>query len=138
MQGEGERVVVVGALDPLFAREGSAYQQAIGAVDGDAAREGVVDGEALDVCGRVVASPFIHIAHQVEVNRVLTHQLLAHVLQLHALHVCGLEPQCKLGEEIHESEGIHESPIPLAGAHILTVHIGCPQIAPSIPASGAP
>ena len=96
-----------GALDPLLPRDGSAYQQAIGAVDSDTAGERVVDGEILDIRGRVVASLFIHVACQVEVNWVLTNQLLAHVLQLHALQVCGLESQCKLGEQSPESERVH-------------------------------
>lgn len=96
-----------GALDPLLPWEGSAYQQAIGAVDSDTAGECVMDGEILDIRGRVVAPLFIHVACQVEVDWVLTNQLLAHVLQLHSLQVCGLESQCKLGEQSPESEGDH-------------------------------
>lgn len=83
----------------MGAGRGIAYQQAVGAVDGDAAGERVVDGQAPDVRGWVVASLLIHISRQVEVDWVLTHQLLPHVLQLHALQVCRLEPQRKLGEE---------------------------------------
>ena len=74
-------------------------------MDGDTAREGVVDGQVPDVCGRVVAALFIHITGQVEVNRVLAHQLLPHVLQLHALQMCRLKAQCKLGKQRQESGG---------------------------------
>lgn len=66
-----------------------------------------MDGEILDIRGRVVAPLFIHVSCQVEVDWVLTNQLLAHVLQLHALQVCGLESQCKLREQSPESEGVH-------------------------------
>lgn len=65
---------------------------------GDAARERVVDGELPDVGGRVVASPSVHVARQVEVNGVLPHQLLPHVLQLYALQVGRLKAQRELEE----------------------------------------
>lgn len=95
----------VAFLWPIFREEAVAQrviahdvlgQQAIGAMDCDAARECMMDGEVPDVCGWVITSPFIYITGQVEVNRVLTHQLLSHMLQLHALQVCCLKSQSKL------------------------------------------
>lgn len=87
-----------------------AYQQAVGAVHRDAARERVVDGELADVRGRVVASLLVHVARQVEVDGVLPHQLLPHVPQLHALQVRGLKAQCKLQEGRRGSEGLERCP----------------------------
>lgn len=77
-------------------REGGAYQQAIGAVHGDTARKRVVDGELPDVGGWIVASLGVHITCQVEVDGVLPHQLLPHVLQLNAFQVRRLKAQCEL------------------------------------------
>ena len=104
VSGEGVR-----GSRSLLPREGGAYQQAVGAMDSDTARERVVDGQVPDVRGRVVASPLVHVACQVEVDRVLAHQLLAHVLQLDALQVGRLEPQRELGEESRESGGVREA-----------------------------
>lgn len=60
------------------------HQQAIGGVDGEAAREGVVDGESVHVCRLPVASALVYIPAYVKVERVPASQaLLAHVLQLH-------------------------------------------------------
>lgn len=81
---------------PSPREEAGTYQQAVGAVDGHAAGEGVVDGEVPDGGGRVVASPAVQVPRQVEMDRVLAHQLLPHVLQLHALQVRRREPQCEL------------------------------------------
>lgn len=63
-----------------------------------------MDGEVPDVRGWVVAAPLVHVPGQVEVDRVLAHQLLPHVLQLHALQMRRPEPQRKLGEESRQSE----------------------------------
>lgn len=53
-------------------------------MDGEAAREGVVYGEAVHIGGLPVASLLVHVATHVEVDRVATPlALLAHVLQLH-------------------------------------------------------
>lgn len=113
-------------------REGGAYQQAIGAMDCDAARECMMDGEVPDVCGWVIASPFIYITGQVEVNRVLTHQLLSHMLQLHALQVCCLKSQSKLGEENQESEEpMRCFGISLASAHIPKMQRHCSLSVPT-------
>lgn len=75
------------------------YQQTIGAMDSDAAGECVVNGEVPDVRRWVIAPLFIQISSQVEVNWVLAHQLLPHVLQLHTLQVGCFKPQCKLQQE---------------------------------------
>lgn len=97
-QGAAGGAAGEGPPGPFFPEEG-AHQQSVGAVHGDAAREGVVDGQLADVGGRVVAALLVQVPRQVEVNRVLAHQLLPHVPQLHALQVCRLETQCKLGRE---------------------------------------
>lgn len=97
--GRGE-----GTWGPLLPQGEGTYQQAVGAMDGDAAREGVVDGEVPDVRGWVVAALLVHIPSQVEVDGVLAHQLLPHVLQLHALQMRRREPQRELGEESQQSE----------------------------------
>ena len=53
-------------------------------MDGDAAGEGVMYGESVDVGGLPVAPPLVHIPAHVEVERVAAFlALLAHVLQLH-------------------------------------------------------
>lgn len=75
------------------------YQQTVGAMDSDAAGECVMNGKVPDVGRGVIASLFIQISSQVEVNWVLAHQLLPHVLQLHALQVGCFKPQCKLQQE---------------------------------------
>lgn len=81
-------------------------------MDSDAAGECVVDGEVPDVRRRVVASLFIQIPGQVEVNWILAHQLLPHVLQLHALHVGCFKPQCKLQQEKESQERPKAAPDP--------------------------
>lgn len=96
-----------------------------------------MDGEVLDVRGRVVAAPLIHVPCQVEVDRVLTHQLLSHVLQLHALQMCGREPQCKLQEESRESGGRESFTDPARWDPHSKVRMGHPQRASLIPAPGS-
>lgn len=88
------------------------YQQTIGAVDSDAAGECVVDGEVPDVRRWVIASLFIQISSQVEVNWVLAHQLLPHVLQLHTLQVGCFKPQCKLQQENESQKSPKAAPAP--------------------------
>lgn len=50
-------------------------------MDCDAAGEGVVDGAFLHIRWGVVASFLIHISCHMEMNWVMPHCLLAHVLQ---------------------------------------------------------
>lgn len=60
------------------------HQQSIGGVDGDAAGEGVVNGEPVHVGGLRVATPLVDVPAHVEVKGVATRlALLAQVLQLH-------------------------------------------------------
>lgn len=66
-------------------------QQPVGCVDGDAAGEGVMDGQAGDGGRGVVASSLIYVAVHVEVDRIVSQRLLPHVLQLHPRHVHGPE-----------------------------------------------
>lgn len=58
-------------------------QQSTGAVDGYTAGKRVVDGEIADRCRWVVTSFLIHVSVHMEMDRVVSHCLLAHVLQLH-------------------------------------------------------
>lgn len=63
----------------------------------DAAGEGVVNGDPLDVGGGIVAPLLIHVSIHVEVDGVMAHQLLPHVLHLHPINVDSLEPVFYLG-----------------------------------------
>lgn len=76
----------------------STHQQAVGAVDGHAARKRVVDGQVTYVGGWVVAPALVHVSIHVEVHWVVAHGLLAHVLKLHPLHVHGFESTLHLVE----------------------------------------
>lgn len=71
-------------------------QQSVGAMDGDAAGEGVVDGHVTDIGWRAVPSSLIHISIHVEMNGVVTHSLLAHVLELHPGYMNRPEPPLHL------------------------------------------
>lgn len=51
----------------------------------------MVNGQISDVGGRVVAPPLVHISVHMEVNRVMSHRLLAHVLQLYPRDMDGPE-----------------------------------------------
>lgn len=61
---------------------GKAHQQSIGAMDGHTAGERVVDGQLAHRSGGVVAALLIHVSIHVEVDGIVSHGLLAHVLQL--------------------------------------------------------
>lgn len=63
------------------------HQQAVGTMYGDTAGETVMDGQVLDIGGRVIASSLVHISVHVEVYRVVTQRLLSHVHELHPLDV---------------------------------------------------
>lgn len=63
---------------------------------GDTTREGVVDGHIFHISRWLVASLLIHVLSHVEVNWVVSQQLLAHMLQLHAFHVDRFESKSKL------------------------------------------
>ena len=52
-------------------------------MDGQAAGERVVDGQIADGGRGVVASPLIHVSVHMEMDWIVSHRLLAHVLQLH-------------------------------------------------------
>lgn len=53
-------------------------------MDGEAAGEGVVNGNSVHIGGLGVAAPLVNVPAHVEVKRVATRlALLAHVLQLH-------------------------------------------------------
>jgi len=70
---------------------GVSYQQTIGSVDCDTAGEGVVDGDILHICRRVVASFLVHISSHVEVNWVMPHCLLAHIFQFETFKMGSLK-----------------------------------------------
>lgn len=52
-------------------------------MDGNTAGEGVVDGQIADRSWWVIASPLIYISIHMKMNWIVSHCLLAHVLQLH-------------------------------------------------------
>lgn len=65
-------------------------------MDCDAAGEGVVDGGVLHIGWRVVASLLIHISSHMEMNGVMPHCLLAHVLQFQTFNVGSLKIKTNL------------------------------------------
>ena len=63
----------------------------------DTAGEGVVDGQIADGGGGIVASLLVHVSVHMEVDRVVTHRLLTHVLQLYTGHMHRLKATLHLG-----------------------------------------
>lgn len=72
------------------------HQQPVGAVDGDASGEGVMNGQVFHISWRVVASLLIHIPVHMEVDWVVTHGLLPHVFKLHPFHMHRAETSLRL------------------------------------------